>query len=111
MAQDQRMGGEQLLDGAAQRSRAFAVNHAHRGKTGEECIVQVLFEEIARLVSGAADELQLVWDGGAALPTFGPLPCAPLTVASPPSGERGRSTKPSALRGEGRVRGERKSVV
>src|SRR5262249_61474360 len=94
MAQDQRMGGEQLLDGAAQRSRAFAVNHAHRGKTGEECIVQVLFEEIARLVSGAADELQLVGDGGSA-------GAGPLTVQPSPMLGAG----PSPLRGEGRGRG------
>jgi hypothetical protein len=81
MAQDQGMGGEQLLDGPAQRSRAFAMDHAHRGEPGQERIVEVLLEEIARLVRGAADELELVGDGEA----FG---ATPLALPSPPSGER-----------------------
>ena len=45
----------QLLDGAAERPRALAVNHAHGGQAGQERVVEVLLEEVARLVGGAAD--------------------------------------------------------
>ena len=62
MARDQGVGGEQLLDGAAERARALAVNHSYGGKAREERVVEVLLEEIARLFGGAADQAQLVGD-------------------------------------------------
>src|SRR5215467_9247383 len=69
---------------AAPRRRGAALPCLYREsraprEDSEECIVQVLFEEIARLVSGAANELQLVWDGGGA-------GAGPLTVQPSPHG-------------------------
>src|SRR6185503_12713132 len=56
---DQGMAVEEVLDRATQGAGALAVDDADGGEAGQERVVEVLLEEIPRLVGGAPDEMQL----------------------------------------------------
>src|SRR5574339_884072 len=55
----QGMAVQEILDRAAQRPGALAVDDADGRQAGQEGVVEVLLEEIPRLVGGAPDEMQL----------------------------------------------------
>src|SRR2546426_12001155 len=98
------MGRQQLLDGAAERPRAFAVDDSHSSQACKEGVVEVLLEDVPGFIRGASDQVKL--RGHLRPLTFCPLTFCPLTLPSPPMGERVLVTPfPSPLRGEGRVSG------
>jgi hypothetical protein len=84
VAGHQRVGPQQLLDRASERPRAFAMDDSQRRQACEEGIVEVLFENVARFIRGAANQVNLIWNRPLA---FGPLTFGPLTLPSPPMGE------------------------
>src|SRR5437016_1890709 len=62
------MAREQRAHRLAERARAFAVDQAHVRQTGHERVVEILLDQIARLVGGLAKEHQLGPDAAAARP-------------------------------------------
>ena len=74
MARHERVGDEQLFHGAAEGARALAVDDAHLGEAGQERVVQVFLEQVAGLVGGAPDEVDLRRDASG--------PQSPTTIGS-----------------------------
>jgi hypothetical protein len=60
VARDQRVSRQQLLDGAAKSARALAVDDSKRCEARDEGVVEMLFEDVARFIRRAADQVQLV---------------------------------------------------
>ncbi len=58
----ERMDAQHVLHGAAKRARALAMDDAHGLKPREECVVEVLFQQIARLFARSSDQVELGQD-------------------------------------------------
>src|SRR5262249_45688 len=73
MLGDQGMSAPQLFDGAPPCSRPLAVDDAHRAAPGEERVVEGCLEQVAGLVGGLPDQVELAGHAAFAAPIAAPL--------------------------------------
>src|SRR5262249_22038372 len=55
----ERVRAQPISHSLPERARALAVDDAHGSESRQEGVVQVFFEQVARLVAGSADEVEL----------------------------------------------------